>query len=84
MSWKFDRTRLITPALIVGFVLIWHFYVTWFNVSKFIVPPPLEVWDALVELLTTPSTLRHTWATIALSAGIDIKIVKRPPGKPTI
>jgi len=42
MSWKFDRTRLITPALIVGFVLIWHFYVTWFNVSKFIVPPPLE------------------------------------------
>ena len=57
MSWKFDRTRLITPALMVGFVLIWHFYVTWFNVSKFIVPPPLEVWDALVELLTTPSTL---------------------------
>src|SRR4029079_4585430 len=64
MSCKFDRTRLITPALIAGFVLIWHFYVTWFNVSKFIVPPPLEVWDALVELLTTPSTLRHAWATI--------------------
>ena len=64
MSWKFDRTRLITPALLIGFVLIWHFYVTWFNVSKFIVPPPLEVWDALVELLTTPSTLRHTWATL--------------------
>jgi NitT/TauT family transport system permease protein len=64
MSWKFDRTRLITPALIVGFVLIWHFYVTWFNVSKFIVPPPAEVWNALVELLTTPSTLRHTWATL--------------------
>ena len=64
MSWKFDRTRLITPALLVGFVLIWHFYVTWFNVSKFIVPPPLEVWDALVELLTTPSTFAHTWATL--------------------
>ena len=64
MIWKIDRTRLITPALIVSFVLLWHFYVTWFGVSKFIIPPPLEVWDALVDLLTTPSTLRHTWATL--------------------
>lgn len=64
MRWKFDATRLITPALLAGFVLVWHLYVTWFNVSKFIVPPPLEVWSALVELLTTPSTLRHTWATL--------------------
>jgi NitT/TauT family transport system permease protein len=64
MSWKFDQTRLITPALLIAFVLVWHFYVTWFGISKFIVPPPLEVWDALIDLLTTPSTLRHTWATL--------------------
>ena len=64
MIWKINRTRLIKPALIVSFVLLWHFYVTWFGVSKFIIPPPLEVWDALVDLLTTPSTLRHTWATL--------------------
>jgi len=64
MSLKFDRTRLITPALLVAFILIWHFYVTLSGISRFIIPPPLEVWDALIDLLTTPSTLRHTWATI--------------------
>jgi NitT/TauT family transport system permease protein len=64
MKFKFDKTRLITPAVLCAFVLIWHFYVTWSGVSKFIIPPPLEVWDALIDLMTTPSTLRHTWATL--------------------
>jgi NitT/TauT family transport system permease protein len=64
MRLKFDATRLITPALLAAFVLVWHFYVTWFGISRFIIPPPLEVWDALIDLLTTPSTLRHTWATL--------------------
>src|SRR5690349_1951095 len=48
MSIKFDRTRLITPALLVAFILIWHFYVTLSGISRFIIPPPLEVWDALI------------------------------------
>ncbi len=64
MKLKFDRTRLITPALLVAFILIWHFYVSLSGISRFIIPPPLEVWDALLDLLTTPSTLRHTWATL--------------------
>jgi NitT/TauT family transport system permease protein len=64
MKLEFDATRLITPALLAAFVLVWHFYVTWFKISRFIIPPPLEVWDALIDLLTTPSTLRHTWATL--------------------
>jgi NitT/TauT family transport system permease protein len=64
MTIRFDKTRLLTPTLLIAFVLIWHFYVTWSGISRFIIPPPLEVWDALVDLLTTPSTLRHTWATL--------------------
>ena len=64
MRLKLDPTRLITPTLLAAFVLVWHFYVTLFGISRFIIPPPLEVWDALIDLLTTPSTLRHTWATI--------------------
>jgi NitT/TauT family transport system permease protein len=64
MRLKIDAMRLITPALLVAFVLAWHFYVTWFGISRFIIPPPLEVWNALIDLLATPSTLRHTWATL--------------------
>jgi NitT/TauT family transport system permease protein len=64
MTIRLDKTRLLTPTLLIAFVLIWHFYVTWSGISRFIIPPPLEVWDALVDLLTTPSTLRHTWATL--------------------
>jgi NitT/TauT family transport system permease protein len=61
---RFDPAWLTTPALLAAFVLVWHFYVVIFNVSKFIVPPPLAVWESLVDLLTTASTLRHTWITL--------------------
>ena len=61
---KFDATWITTPALILAFVLGWHFYVVWSGVSKFIIPPPLAVWDALMDLLMTPSTLRHAWITL--------------------
>jgi len=61
---RFDITWITTPALILAFVLGWHFYVVWSGVSKFIIPPPLAVWDALVDLLSTPSTARHAWITL--------------------
>jgi len=53
-----------TPGLLLAFVLVWHFYVTWFNVSKFIIPPPLLVAESFVDLLTSPNTLKHTWITL--------------------
>jgi NitT/TauT family transport system permease protein len=56
--------RLTTPALLVAFVLAWYFYVTWFNVSKFIIPSPILVAESLVDLLTHPNTLKHTWITL--------------------
>jgi NitT/TauT family transport system permease protein len=55
---------ITTPLLLIVFLLAWHFYVIHFNVSKFILPPPLAVWDSLIELLNTPSTWRHTWITV--------------------
>ncbi len=61
---RFDPSWITTPAILVGFVVAWHYYVTWFNISKFIIPPPLAVWDSLIDLLITPSTLRHTWITL--------------------
>jgi NitT/TauT family transport system permease protein len=61
---RFNASWISTPILIIAFLAIWHLYVTIFHVSKFIVPPPLAVWDSLVELLMTPSTLLHAWATL--------------------
>jgi NitT/TauT family transport system permease protein len=63
-SRRFDVTWITTPALILLFVLAWHFYVVWSGVSKFIIPPPLAVWESLVDLLSTPSTARHAWITL--------------------
>ncbi|TAK80565.1 MAG: ABC transporter permease [Betaproteobacteria bacterium] len=55
---------ITTPALIVLFIAAWHLYVAWSGVSKFIIPPPLAVWESLVDLLGTASTLRHAWITL--------------------
>ncbi len=56
-------TWITTPVLIILFLLGWDLYVTWFEISKFILPRPISVFDGLVELFTTPSTYRHTWVT---------------------
>ena len=64
MKRRLDLTWFTTPALLVAFVLAWHFYVKWSGVSKFIIPPPASVWESLLDLLSTPSTWRHTWITL--------------------
>src|SRR5689334_8018021 len=64
MRINIDKTNLVAPLVVVAFVLVWHLYVTLSGISRFIIPPPLEVWDSLVDLLTTPSTWRHTWTTL--------------------
>jgi len=61
---RFEISWITTPLLLIVFLLAWHFYVVHFNVSKFILPPPLAVWDSLIELLNTASTWRHTWITV--------------------
>jgi NitT/TauT family transport system permease protein len=61
---RFDISWLSTPALLVAFVAVWHFYVQWSGVSKFIIPPPIAVWESFLDLISSPSTLRHTWITL--------------------
>lgn len=61
---RFPVTWITTPAILIGFVLVWHCYVTWFNVSKFIVPPPLAVAESFIELIQARNTLYHTWITL--------------------
>ncbi|MFN0299949.1 MAG: ABC transporter permease [Burkholderiales bacterium] len=61
---RFDVSWLTTPALLIAFVIIWHFYVQWSGVSKFIIPPPVAVWESFLDLISSPSTLRHTWITL--------------------
>ena len=55
---------ITTPLLLILFILVWHFYVIYFHVSKFIIPPPLAVWYSLLDLLNTASTWQHAWITI--------------------
>jgi NitT/TauT family transport system permease protein len=65
MKWKrIDPAWLTTPALILVFLVGWHLYVAWSGVSKFIIPPPLAVWDSLLDLFSSASTLRHAWITL--------------------
>ena len=61
---RLSLTWITTPLLIAGFFAAWHVYVVEFNVSKFILPPPIDVGHALVELLWTPSTWRHASTTV--------------------
>jgi NitT/TauT family transport system permease protein len=61
---RFEWSRLTTPALLIAFVVVWHFYVQWSGVSKFIIPPPAAVWESFLDLISTPSTWRHTWLTL--------------------
>ncbi|MFT8244873.1 ABC transporter permease [Roseomonas sp. BN140053] len=65
-----------TPLLAALLIGLWQFYVTWSGVSAFILPSPLSVWDGFVELLATPSTWRHTLATVqATLSGFLIALV---------
>jgi NitT/TauT family transport system permease protein len=57
-------TWITTPAIVTAFLLVWHLYVTWFDVSKFILPPPMAVAESFVELVTARNTWYHTWITL--------------------
>ncbi len=43
----------LSPIVLVVSVLIWHFVTTAFAIPVFILPPPLDVWQALVAGLST-------------------------------
>jgi NitT/TauT family transport system permease protein len=61
---RIRSTWVTTPLILALFLGLWHWYVTAFNVSRFIVPPPAAVAESFIDLLSTPSTFRHTWITL--------------------
>ena len=60
--------------LLVGGVLIWQLICSVFNVSEFIFPSPLRIWNQLVEFRATIAA--HAWRTYWVTmAGFGIAIV---------
>lgn len=61
------RERLLSVAAATTAVLIiavaWKLYVEWFDVSRFILPPPEDVSSATVDLLGRGDTWHHVWVT---------------------
>lgn len=67
---------LTTPLLAAALIWIWDLWVTRSGVSPFIMPAPGAVWDALLELLATPSTWRHALATVqATLVGFGLALI---------
>ena len=55
---------IVTPSIIVLLVVAWQVIVTAFNVNPFIFPPPGEVWQAFVSLLTNERAWAATLTTV--------------------
>jgi NitT/TauT family transport system permease protein len=55
---------VLAPLLLLAFLLSWHLYVVLFKISTFILPTPLLVWDALIELVQSPTIWMHTRVTV--------------------
>ena len=60
--------------LLVASILIWQFVCTAFNVSEFIFPSPMRIWNQLVEYRGTIAA--HAWRTYWVTmAGFGLAIV---------
>jgi NitT/TauT family transport system permease protein len=79
------RSRWTSAAIgILTFVILiaaWKAYVSWADVSKFLLPPPESVGAATVELVSESATWDHAWVTLreilwgfALATGLGISI----------
>ncbi len=55
---------ITTPVLLLALLSVWHFYVSIAGVSAFILPAPIKVWDAWMDMLTSSRAWRHTWLTV--------------------
>ncbi|WP_033289000.1 ABC transporter permease [Amycolatopsis jejuensis] len=70
-----------TPLLLLAFLALWQLYVSAFDVSRFVLPSPAAVFDAVLSLLRTPGTYHHAYVTgyeivigflIAIVTGVGI------------
>jgi NitT/TauT family transport system permease protein len=67
-STRTDRTRYLpwitTPALVILFLLVWHYYTKLSGISAFILPTPSAVWDVWTGMLASPRAWQHTFVTV--------------------
>jgi len=76
MSIRIKLEAISAPALLVSLLLVWQVYVSVFNVSAFILPPPTAVVGAFFELMATPSTWMHLRITVLqILGGFAIALV---------
>lgn len=69
-------TWVTTPLLFALFIALWKGYVAAFNVSKFILPAPEDVWWAIVELFRGTRILHHARVTLTETlVGFGIAVV---------
>jgi NitT/TauT family transport system permease protein len=68
---------VLLPFLTVALaVLGWHIYVKTRDISPFVLPAPLDVWSATVELLRNERTWMHAWVTVReILGGFAIAVV---------
>lgn len=55
---------ITTPALLAILIGAWHYYVVSTNLSAFILPAPIKVWSAWMDMLSSPRAWGHTWLTV--------------------
>jgi NitT/TauT family transport system permease protein len=61
---KANLPWISTPLLAGILIFAWHFYVTQWHVSAFIMPTPGAVWNAWLDLLVSPRAWGHTETTV--------------------
>lgn len=67
---------IVTPALIIVIIAVWQILVTTLEVNPLVFPPPLEVGEALILLLTDPDTWEEVGITVLeIVAGFAIAVV---------
>ncbi len=63
-------------GLALTFVGAWKAYVDIADISRFVLPPPEDVWTALVDLLGEDRTWHHLWVTVVeILAGFAVAVV---------
>ncbi|GLW09305.1 ABC transporter permease [Microtetraspora sp. NBRC 13810] len=73
-----------TPLILIAFFVAWDLFVRINDVSELVLPPPLTVFESLVEVVTEASTWEHALVTatetiggflIALVSGVAVGVV---------
>lgn len=67
---------VVTPALVIVIIAVWHLYVTIGNVNPFVFPPPFAVGEAFWILLVDTATWAEVGVTVSeILAGFGIAVL---------